>query len=295
MDAEYRPQFAFPALIDSMLAAQGVTVTSVITAHGGETTEDALDRIDRDVLSANADIVIFGYGSNDYFIWGDPPASRVSSAHFRYNCSVLFEKLAGSGTHIIALAPPPVNGVRFYQYFDSTLYEGDGGVETLRSAYADILADIAAENENVELLRLDSAFIADAQLLGFDGVHPTPDGHRFIAIALLPRIMEALVDERRRPAQLRQLEVYPSPFMRGEVSVAVIRFPVDAPQEFTLRIVDSSGRQIRKIVYYAHTQGNHSIFWNGSRDDGTMVSSGAYTLSLQSVHQNFQTNRLIVF
>jgi flagellar hook assembly protein FlgD len=91
------------------------------------------------------------------------------------------------------------------------------------------------------------------------------------------------------------MQFYPSPFMRFGTGVSTVTFPAEQGGEFILRIYDSSGRQIRKIVYYAHTSGNHSIFWNGRSDDGTLVSSGAYTLSLHSFHQSFKTNAILVF
>lgn len=294
MNAERHPERAFPALLDSMFAVNMTIVESVVTAHGGETTEDALSRIDRDVTSVNADVVVFGFGSNDYFIWGEPPASRVSIERFRYNCRIMFRKLTGTGSAVIVLAPPPVIAARFYQFFDSTLYLAAEGVVALRERYADIVEEVAGEIPGVRLIRCDSSFLADDALLGFDGVHPMPEGHRIIAETLLPVVMEAIEAGRTNPIRIATLEIYPSPFLRYRDGVSVATFPVAETGEFVLFIHDSSGRQIRKIVYYAHTSGNHSVFWNGRSDNGTMVSAGAYTLSLLFSNQPVRMSTILV-
>jgi len=295
MDAERHSDQAYPAILDSMLTAAGVSVESIVTARGGETTEDALDRMDTDVLSVDPDVIVLAYGSNDYFVWGYPPASRVPRERFRLNCRILLEKCTGTGSHVIVLAPPPVMERRFYQYFDSSLYAADGGVGLLRSSYADILAEVSSELPTVRYVRLDSIFNADSSLLGFDGVHPTAAGHRRIAAGVLPTLMNAVLSERDRPAPLRMLTVYPSPFHRGRDGRAVIGFTSGEAGEHVLRIMDSAGRQVRKIVYYAHTEGNHSILWNGQTDDGTMAAAGAYTLFLQSASRSFSSHGLLLF
>ncbi|MFA6235119.1 MAG: SGNH/GDSL hydrolase family protein, partial [Bacteroidota bacterium] len=193
MNAERHPDLAYPAMLDSMLAAQGIAFESIVTAHGGETTDDAIARTDRDVMDENADVVVFAFGSNDYFIWGVPPASRVPIERFRYNCRILLRKLTGTGARVIVLTPPPVLSSRFYQYFDSSLYSGAGGVAALRTLYADILQQLATEIPGVRAVLSDSIFVDDS-LVGFDGVHPLPEGHRRIAEALFPVILKAIAE-----------------------------------------------------------------------------------------------------
>lgn len=294
MDAERHPEAAYPALLDSMLRAEGVNFRSIVAAVGGETTADALHRIDTDVLSVNPDVVVFAFGSNDYFIWDNPPAPRVSLDRFRGNCRVLFRKLLGSGAGLIVLAPPPVIAERFYNYFDSTLYAPYGGVDRLRDTYADALADVVKEFPGVLLLQPDSIFADDPSLLGFDGVHPLPEGHRRIAGMLRDPILSLLARGRSLPLPLEMISVYPLPYQRFAQDVSSIGFHSSEKGEYILRIHDFAGRQVRKIVYYAHSKGNHGILWNGRDDNGTMVASGAYTLSLLSAHSVYRTIRILV-
>lgn len=294
MDAERHPEAAYPALLDSMLSAAGVNFRSIVAAIGGETTADALLRIDADVLSSDPDVVIFAFGSNDYFIWDNPPAPRVSLDRFRGNCRILFRKLLGSGAGLIVLAPPPVIAERFYQYFDSVLYQPYGGVDRLHDSYSDALADVVKEFPGAVLLRPDSVFTDDPSLLGFDGVHPLPEGHRRIARALRDPLLMLLARGRLMPPPLEVMTVYPLPYQRFTQDVSSIGFHVSVTGEYVLRIYDGAGRQVRKIVYYAHSKGNHAILWNGRDDHGTMVSSGAYTLSLFSAHTIYRTKRILV-
>lgn len=294
MDAERRPSEAYPALCDSMLTAGGLTFRSIVAAVGGETTADALRRVDADVLSSDPDVVVFAFGSNDYFVWDNPPAPRVSLDRFRGNCRVLFRKLQGSGAGLIVLAPPPVISERFYRFFDSTLYGPYDGVERLRNTYADALADVLREFPGALLLRQDSIFARDTSLLGFDGVHPMPEGHRRIAEALRDPVLALLARGRSMPVPLEMLTVYPLPYRRLAQDVSSIGFHASEEGEYVLRIHDTAGREVRKIVYYAHSKGNHGILWNGRDDHGTMVASGAYTLSLQSAHAVYRTQRILV-
>ncbi len=293
IDAVRRPERAYPALLDSMLAGRGLSVSSDVTAHGGETTEDALARIDHDVMSARADVVCFAFGSNDYFTSGNPPASRVSLERFRHYTRIMFRKLAGTGMRVVVITPPPVAERRFYQLFDSTLYAPRGGVDGLRAAYTGVLEENAREFDGIRVLRVDS-ILADTSLLGFDGVHPTAEGHRSIASALLGLVVDALSAQRALPPPAEAMRAFPSPFLRMRSGVSVIGFSARSSGEYVLRVVDATGRLIRKMVYYAHAPGDHFIVWNARSDDGTMVAPGAYTLHLQSVLQQFQTHSLLV-
>ncbi len=296
MDAELHPESAFPAILDSLFFASGIIVESIVSAHGGETTDDAVERVDWDVTPIDADVIVFAYGSNDFFRWGTPAFSRVSIDRFRFNCRILFRKLSGLGGHVVVLAPPPVLAQRFYEFFDSTMYLSSGGVSALRSRYTEVLDEVAAEFiQQICVIRADSIFLNDDDLIGFDGVHPLPDGHRRIAETLLPILMQKVEEGRFDPVPADAMEFFPSPFQRSVNGVSVVEFPASDTGEYVLRIFDSAGRQIRKIVYYVHTPGNHSIFWNGRRADGTLISAGAYTLSLESRHQHFRLYPISVY
>lgn len=294
MDAQRRPDRAFPAIVDSMFMTDGIAVDVITAGAAGETTVDALQRIDRDVLAHRPDVVVFAFGSNDYFVRGIPPRPRVPVDRFRNNCRAAFRKILGSGARIIVLPPPPVLAQRFYLLFDQAMYTPSGGVEALRSAYARALSDVASEFFDVVFVTVDAALAADSTLLGFDGVHPQPAGHVLIAQALRQPIASAIAAGRVFPEPLTHISIHPSPFRLARQDVVSLTFHAPASASYLLRIHDMAGREVRKIVSYAFTQGNHVIFWDGRDERGTPAAPGTYTLSLSSGRVIFRTQRLLV-
>ena len=293
IDAEKQPAFAFPALLDSLLAEEGLDFRSVVAARGGETTDDALARFE-EIRSLDPALLVFAFGSNDYFVWGNPPAPRVSLDRFRFNCRVMFEALSGSGCRVLVILPPPVVEERFRDYVDVSVFEEYGGVSSLRDAYAAAVEDVAAQVPGLRAVRLDTLLLADSARMGFDGVHPSRLGHREIAAALLPLVSGMLRLGPITQETPETLSCYPMPFQRLRTGVSSIRFTADADGTVVLQIFDAAGRRVRKIVYYAHRAGSHSILWNGRDENGTIVPAGAYTLALQSATRGPRVLSIIV-
>ena len=294
MDARHRPDDAYPALLDAMFAAEGRSLNTVVAGVAGETTADALQRIDRDVLAFRPDVVVFAYGSNDYFVRGAPPAPRVPVERFRNNCRALFRRIQESGARLVVLAPPPLLERRFYLLFDRDMYAPFGGAAALRTSYAAALAAVTSEFPDAAFVQVDAEFASDSTLLGFDGVHPQPEGHHRIALALQNPIVAAIASGPVFSEALADVSVHPSPFDARRQDVMCISFHTDRAGVYLLRIHDLSGREVRKIVSYAFMQGNHIIFWDGRDAGGTRVGPGAYTLTVSSAHEPLRMHRLLV-
>lgn len=294
MDAERRPADAFPALVDSMFEAHGRTVEVITTGAAGETTADALQRIERDVLVFRPDVVVFAFGSNDYFVRGIPPQPRVPLDRFRNNCRAAFRKILGSGARLVVLPPPPLLEHRFYRLFDPAMYAPFGGAAALRTAYAHALSEVTSEFSGAAFVSVDSSLAADSTLLGFDGVHPQPAGHFLIAQALSAPIESAIAAGRMLAQAQKELSIHPSPFHFRQHGVACITVQAPDRGTYVLRIHDIAGREVRKIVSYVFAQGTHVIFWDGHNESGTPAAPGAYTLSLSSGHATFRVYRLLV-
>ncbi|MBN1447838.1 MAG: hypothetical protein JXA28_07890 [Bacteroidetes bacterium] len=277
IEGERLPTAAYPEQTDLLLQLNGSTSRSLPRGFGGETTDDALRRIDTDVLVHRPDIVVIAFGSNDRYVWGDPPAPRVPLQRFRENLRLLLQKVRGLGAHPVLLGLPPLLENRFYRAgVDSTVYAPYGGAATLHRHYDDVIMDMGRE-ETVAVVNVREAFADDSALLGFDGVHPMPDGHARIASALAPVLQDLL----RQPASGHppaDPELWPNPFLRSRSSYCTLRFHVAAPQRVLLSVHDSGGREVREIVYYAHAIGIHVLPWDGRDRNGTPVASGAYTL-----------------
>ncbi len=277
MDAELRAAFAFPSLTDSLLRTMGKTFTSVNLGRGGETTDDAVRRIDSEVLRLRPRIVVLGFGSNDGFVWGNPPFQRVPVERYVLNLDFMLQKIRGIGAVPVMLGLPPVIARRFYSLFDSSLYAAYGGVEQSNRRYTEAARALSEER--------GTAFISCSwnagldTLLGFDGVHPLPPGHRRLAVDLAP-LLGGILDSATTAVAASAVSIYPVPFQRFTDSYMTLSIGVNAPSAVTVRIHDSAGREVRKFVYFAWSEGTHYLRWDGNTGDGTPASSGAYTLTV---------------
>ncbi len=278
MDAERYPELAYPAIIDSLFRSLGRNVTTVNLGAGGETTEDALRRIDAEVLARRPRIVVVSFGSNDWFVWGNPPFQRVPLPRSVDNLSLMFDKIHGAGAHAVLLGMPPVIEKRFYMLFEPALYAPYGGVEACNDLYNRMMRE-RARDRSVPVISIEWSVNRDT-LLGFDGVHPSAAGHRRIAADLAPLLL-ALLDSASTPVSASTIDLYPVPFQPFQHTRFIISIGCRAATNISVRIFDIAGREIRKIVYFAWSDGTHLIPWDGSTESGTPAAQGAYTVFVQ--------------
>ncbi len=292
IDAELQAAAAWPALLDSMLRRTGGSYVSLRVAHGGETTSDAMRRIDDEVLPFACDAAVVGFGNNDMYIWDDPPAVRVGLPQFREQLRLIVRKLQGGGARVLLLGMPPVLEPRFYHYVDSILYQPYGGAAALQQQYENVIREVASQ-EGAAYYSLETLFRGNDALLGFDGVHPSREGHATIANALLSSVLVRLQSELRQfvPADL---QVYPSPVHRVRSPLVTIRFQASTGKRVVARICDVTGRVMRKIVYFTHTNGMHFLAWDGRDGWGTRASAGAYTVYVRIADRTVQRRFLLM-
>lgn len=293
IDAELRPANAYPAITDSILRTTSSHIfTSLVLGYGGETTDDAIRRIDADVLSQRPDIVVLAFGSNDRYVWGTQPAVRVQLPRFSDNLGLLVRKIQGSGARVLLLGLPPVDASRFYRYADSAEYRRYGGIVQLQHEYDSVIAAVGS-SFNCVVVSTAEVFTRTDTELGFDGVHPTEAGHRIIAITLAHALQHVFMQSPSVQVPL-PASIYPNPFNPDRQQWCSIAFPAHPGELFTLRIADAAGRTVRKIVYSAHTDGHHIVPWDGRTDLGTRAASGAYTVYITSAMTTIQSNLLLM-
>lgn len=294
IDAERRPSEAYPMLVDSVLRAEGTVVRGIVSARGGESTEDALARFEREAQAHRPDVLVFAYGSNDYFVWGDIPAPRVSLERFRFHCRVMIEAVVRSGCRVIVLPPPPVIAHRFHRFVDSADYVPYGGVAQLRDRYAAALRTVVAEFPCARLLAVDSLLLGDPDAMGFDGVHPSAIGHRRLAASVAGALQAALDETCDGRESLDGIQMYPLPFNRLSSSVSSIGFPASDAGRHFLRINDLAGRTLRTFEHHAMAAGNATVLWDGTDDAGTPVGAGAYILTVSAPTRVYPPFSIIV-
>lgn len=86
--------------------------------------------------------------------------------------------------------------------------------------------------------------------------------------------------------QLRLTRIAPNPLARS----AVITYEIDANsdgQDFTLDILDVSGRLVRALVHDRRSSGTHHVTWDGHDDSGRMVNEGVYFCRLRTPFETY--------
>lgn len=146
-------------------------------------TYHVYDRLTKDCISLNPDIIIMLIGVNDawenYVPEQYPPLLRTMQPHMkeiyrRLNCEL-------DGVQLLVLLPFMIDSMPEKKPFHKVLNE-----------YREILADMAAEN-NAQIVDLQQMFnIAQTKVspskLAVDGIHPTNLGHKLIAEEVLKNL-----------------------------------------------------------------------------------------------------------
>ncbi|MCP4546530.1 MAG: T9SS type A sorting domain-containing protein [bacterium] len=78
------------------------------------------------------------------------------------------------------------------------------------------------------------------------------------------------------PQATRRISSYPNPFN----PVTNITFELDTPQQIRLQIVDIKGRHVTTLTDGFLANGEHTIQWNGTSDDGRALASGIYFVQM---------------
>ena len=161
-------EFAFPRLIESLLANDGLDVEIVNAGLSGETSAGGLTRIDW-ILNRSFDVFVLELGANDG-LRGLPVTETTK------NLQAIIDKVKGKypNTQIVlaGMMVPPNMGLDYASEFES-------------------LFPLLAEKNKallIPFLLKDVAGIAD--LNQPDGIHPNPRGHKIIADNLYPYFKE---------------------------------------------------------------------------------------------------------
>ncbi|MBD3425789.1 MAG: hypothetical protein GF409_01000 [Candidatus Omnitrophica bacterium] len=121
----------------------------------GETSEDALERIDEDVLQADPYIVIIEFGANDYF-------QRLPEERTIVNLEAMIDRIHDRGA-MVALCD--ISG---------------GSLFGIYNIYHDELKDLAKRKEAIFVPYLMKGIMTDPDLRS-DKIHPNAEGYKIIA------------------------------------------------------------------------------------------------------------------
>lgn len=203
----------YAALLADELSFAGGAVQVINAGIGGNTTQNAQDRFEKDVLSRQPDVVVMQFGINDSAVdvWKKPPAAgpRVSLAHYRSHLRQMVRALKQRGARVVLMTPNPITWTdALRKLYNSAPYIPDDpdGMNVLLRGYADAVRQLAAE-EGVGCVDIYAAFQKAASMpstkaagLTSDGMHPNSDGHRLVGQLLMDHLASADPRFTRKPA-----------------------------------------------------------------------------------------------
>lgn len=187
------------------LQSIGSSLSVTNAGVGGNTTRDALKRLERDVLAHRPRIVVIGFGINDAAVdvWKNPPAtdSRVSLEEYRENLRALAQSIETAGAKVIFMSPNPLRwNSKTRDLYGKPPYDPDreDGFDLILASYRAAMREVAEEGDR-PLLEVPAVWAARLAETGgrvdellLDGMHPNDRGHEATASALLPVVRGVL-------------------------------------------------------------------------------------------------------
>lgn len=180
----------FAALLETELRNQGLETEVVNLGIGGERTDQALQRLARDVATLEPVLVTVMYGTNDSYVDRGRSESRLTAEQFEDNLRLIVQDLRRWGIQPLLMTEPrwgnraTLNGVgenpnvRLEPFMEGTRKICRDQNLPLIDHYK-IWSD--AQNAGIEIGRWTT-----------DQCHPNPEGHRRLADAMLPALQSLL-------------------------------------------------------------------------------------------------------
>ena len=176
--------------------AYAMEQTKVINAGiGGNNTQDLLDRIQKDCLAHKPDITVLMVGANDM-----NTRKYIALPQYTANLDNLSQQILKSGSALILMTITPVHEPYIYTRHDQAFYGAEGHAGRKDQVNAAI-RQVASKNK-AALIDLHHVYSAighvgtdksswiqnEANSGNTDGLHPTPDGYRVIALAVYGKL-----------------------------------------------------------------------------------------------------------
>jgi len=191
----------YSQLLQEELPARGIQTRVVNAGIGGNNTDMARERFERDVLRENPDFVIIQFGINDAAVdvWQEPPSEkpRVSLAQYEKNLRIFVSTLKKRAVNVILMTPNPMRWTSsLKELYGKPPYDicSHAGFNVILCEYAESVRRIAREKD-ILLVDIYAAYEAydkagnqSAADLLLDGMHPANKGHRLVADLLIPAI-----------------------------------------------------------------------------------------------------------
>jgi sialidase-1 len=187
------PQETFGARLQGSLRAGGAAVQVHNVGIGGERTDLALARLERDVLSQRPRFVTVMYGTNDSWVDSGKSASRLTEQQYESNLRELVRRLAAAEISVVLMTPP--------KFAEQNPRNGAGEDPNVRlQRYVELCRKVARETGTPlvdHFAGWDGEQTRGRMLQPWttDGCHPNAQGHADLAARIAP-VLEPLVRAR---------------------------------------------------------------------------------------------------
>lgn len=175
----------------ALLHAEGITVEVHNSGIGGERTDQALARLERDVIALRPGVVLVMYGTNDGWVDRGRDAPRLPVAEYAANLRAIVARVRAAGGAVILMTPP--------LFGEGNPRNGLGEDPNLRLAgYAAACREVAREL-GASLADHHAGWSAEAvagrpvQAWTTDGCHPNAAGQEDLARRILPVLRAELL------------------------------------------------------------------------------------------------------
>src|SRR3954463_8426360 len=104
--AGVRPEETFAALLEADLKARGIAAHVSNVGIGGERTDGALGRLEKDVLAKKPRLVTIMYGTNDSYVDKGKTEPRLTVESYRKNLAELVKRIKDGGAIPVVMTEP---------------------------------------------------------------------------------------------------------------------------------------------------------------------------------------------
>jgi lysophospholipase L1-like esterase len=204
---------AFPAMISfphlSEIISDGINETEqesvfVNAGIGGDNTADMLARLEKDCLAHKPELVILMAGTNDM-----NSRKHIPLPQYEKNMRTIISKIRDSGSRILLMTILPGYTPYLFTRHDRNFYEPEG-YEARKTAVNILIRKLSVEYnltfldmhhifEKVGNIGEDKSSLIqnEANSRKTDGIHPTSDGYRIMAVAIYECIVQVGLPTKR--------------------------------------------------------------------------------------------------
>lgn len=191
-----KPEETFAALLEADLKSRGVDARVTNVGIGGERTDGALARLEKDVLAKKPRLVTVMYGTNDSYVDKGKDQPRLSVEEFRRNLAELVKRIKDAGAIPVVMTEP--------RWGKSAKNGAGANPNELLQDYVAACREVAKEAgvplvDNFGTWTRAEAAGHNISRWMTDECHPNPLGHRALADAVLPVVLAQLA-----PAKLSE-------------------------------------------------------------------------------------------